>query len=37
MSYETWDMSKNVHHKEGKELVLGGDKARGDWITVKIP
>ena len=35
--YETWDMSKNVHHKEGKELVFGGDKAGSDRVAVKIP
>ena len=34
---ETWDMSKNVHHKEGKELVFGGDKAGRDRVAVKIP
>ena len=30
-------MSKNVNYKEGKKLVFGGDKARGDWVAVKIP
>ena len=34
---KTWNMSKNIDDKEGKQLVFGGNKARGDWVAVKIP
>ena len=34
---KTWDMPKNIHHKERKELVFGGHEAGCDWIAVKIP
>ena len=34
---KTWKVAKNVDDEKGEKLVFGGDKARCDWVTVKIP